>query len=391
MVTPFFFPHMGGVESHVYEVAGRLTRQNAEISVLTTDPSGKLPHKEWMAGFQVLRVRAWPKNSDFCFAPGIYRIIRDGQWDLIHIQSYHTLVPPLAMSAALRSCIPYVVTFHGGGHSSRLRNRIRTFQRTLLGPFLRRAARLVAVAGFEVIQYGQELSIPPDRFTLIPNGCDLPGKPRADKQISLAEGEGIVNPIHPLIVSVGRLERYKGHQRLIAAMPLILKEIPGARLWIAGAGPEETRLRQQVTQLSLQGQVEIRAIPSADRQAMAEELSRASLSVLLSEFETHPIAVLEAVSLGVPALVTDTSGLRELAEKGLARSIPLNSRREEIARAVVEMLHHPHKPPSVELSTWSDCAQGLFRLYGEILGLLNGERYAYPIANPGLSAHLRRD
>ena len=44
---------------------------------------------------------------------------------------------------------------------------------------------------------------------------------------------------------------------------------------------------------------------------MAEELSQAALVVLLSEYETHPIAVLEAVALGRPALVAATSGLSE--------------------------------------------------------------------------------
>ena len=57
--------------------------------------------------------------------------------------------------------VPFVVTFHGGGHSSGLRNRLRRLQRRLMRPLLRRAARLVAVARFEIDEYSRELRLPP--------------------------------------------------------------------------------------------------------------------------------------------------------------------------------------------------------------------------------------
>src|SRR5262245_54425674 len=112
MVTPRYFPYMGGVENHVYEVARRLARDGIDITILTADPSGKLPATEQAEGVSICRVRAWPAERDYYFAPDIYRMIIKGAWDLVHVQSYHTLVAPLAMFAALRARIPYVVTFH---------------------------------------------------------------------------------------------------------------------------------------------------------------------------------------------------------------------------------------------------------------------------------------
>ena len=69
--------------------------------------------------------------------------------DLVHIQSYHTLVAPLAMLAARRAKLPYLLTFHGGGHSSQLRNATRGSQLALLRPLLAHAERLVTLAHFE--------------------------------------------------------------------------------------------------------------------------------------------------------------------------------------------------------------------------------------------------
>ncbi len=358
MVTPRYFPYMGGVESHVYQVSRRMAALGHDLTVLTADPSGKLPPNEQVDNVDIIRVKAWPKERDYYFAPGMIKHIREGGWDLIHIQSYHTLVPPLAMMAALRAKIPYVVTFHGGGHSSRLRHALRTFQRLSLRPFLASAQKLIAVASFEIPLFSRELFIAPQKFALVPNGAELP-KVEPTTQ-SLTAGT--------LIASVGRLERYKGHHRVIAAMPHVLTQKPDTHLWIAGGGPYEAELRKQIEKLGLQNNVTIRAIPAAEREMLARELSKAALFVLHSEYETHPIAVLEAVSLGCPALVANTSGLSELAAQGLATAIPLHCTDQQLAEAILDQLAHPRKPQKqISLPTWDECTTGLLEIYQEIL------------------------
>jgi glycosyltransferase involved in cell wall biosynthesis len=351
-VTPRYFPLVGGVENHVYQVSRRLVKAGAEVTVLTTDPSGQLAAHEQVEGVTVRRVRAWPAQRDYYVAPEIVPVICDNGWDVIHVQSYHTAVAPTAMLAAVRARVPFVVTFHGGGHSSGLRNKLRGLQRGLLRPLLRRAARLVAVAAFEVDLYASELRLPASRFTVIPNGADLPQGMRTE-----------VSSDKRIIASIGRLERYKGHQRILAAMPAILLEEPQARLWIAGVGPYEGSLRRQAYQLGVAGQIEIRAIPAGERAAMASELSRAALVVLLSDYETHPIAALEALALGRPLLVADNSGMHELAQRGWATAIPVSSSPQQVAEAVVRQLRHPLLPGAIHLPTWDDCARELWELY----------------------------
>jgi len=357
LVTPRYVPFIGGVEHHVSQIAQRLARNGVDVTVLTADPGGRLPTEEQLAGVTVRRVRAWPTERDYYFAPGIYRVIASGSWDIVHVQSYHTLVAPLAMLAALRTNIPYVVTFHGGGHSSRLRNSLRGMQRMLLRPLLARAQRLVAIASFEIAFFEKQLRLPRERFVCIPNGSDLSSGVRPAS--TTADGT--------LIASVGRLERYKGHHRIIAALPYLLDRRPDVHLWIAGTGPYEPALRRLARELRVADRVEIRAVPADDRQTMALELSKAALVVLLSEYETHPLAVLEALALGRPALVADTSGLSELAERGLVRAIPLKSSAEQVASAVLDQLHQPLVPASIDLPTWDECAADLLDLYYAVL------------------------
>jgi glycogen synthase len=356
MVTPRYLPEMGGVENHVYQVSSRLARAGAQVTVLTTDRQGNLPGDELVNGVRIRRVRAWPARRDYYYAPGIYSYIQHSRYDIVHIQSYHTLVAPLAMLAARRAKLPYILTFHAGGNSSHLRNAVRGSQLAVLRPLLAQAERLVILAHFEEKYYQEKLHLSAEHFALIPNGADLPML--------------IDQPQHPkdgtLIASIGRLERYKGHQLIITAFPLILKEQPDVKLWIAGKGPYESTLHNLVKKLGLEDRVRFESIPAEDRGRMAQELSRASLVVLLSEFETHPIAILEALALGCPALVTNTAGLAELCEQGWARGIPPNSTAAQVAVAVLEQLRNPLIPSKIDLPSWDDCAEGLLHLYTEI-------------------------
>ena len=357
MVTPRFLPDTGGVETHVAEVSRRVAAGGHRVRVLTTDLSGRRPAAEVVDDVEVRRVRAWPRGADYYFAPDLYPAVSKGDWDVVHVQSYHTLVAPLAMAGSLSASIPYVLTFHGGGHSSRVRNALRTPQLLLLRPLLVRAAGLVAVAAFEIDDYASRLRIARDRFTLVPNGADLP----------VLRAQGLENAgAGLLIASVGRLERYKGHQHVLAAFPHVLRERPEARLWIAGTGTYERKLRALSERLGVKEKVDIRAVPAEDRVQMSERLSEAAVVVLASEYETHPIAAIEAAALGRPLVVSDTSGLRELADRGLARAVANVGDPESLARALLDEIAAPTTAGRLELPTWDDCARDLCALYEQV-------------------------
>ncbi len=360
MVTPRYFPYMGGIETHVHEVGRRLAQNGTDVTLLTSAPysSAKpLPREEMVEGMRVIRVPVWPPQSDYYISSEFYTLISKGPWDIVHCQGAHTAVPFLAMLAAKRAKIPYVVTFHTGGHPSHFRSAMRGFQWQLLRPLFAGAEKLIGVSQFEAEYFHSVLRLPEQRFTVIPNGATLPELPR----------DMPARPVdQTLIISTGRLERYKGHHRLIEALPKIREQIPDARLLIIGAGSYEPTLRELVQKTGMNEYVEIRSIASKDRQGMAITLSQASLVALLSEYEAHPIAVMEALSLGRPVLVADTSGLHELAEQGFVRAIPLHSTKEEIARAVVQQVKNPLIPSQISLPTWENCVQDLQGLYTSV-------------------------
>jgi glycosyltransferase involved in cell wall biosynthesis len=361
MVTPRYFPYMGGIETHVHEVGRRLQRHEVNVTLLTTVAHQEmlsLPEEEECEGMRILRVRAWPRQRDYYLAPEIYAVIKQGRWDLIHCQGCHTLVSPLAMLAAKAAGLPYLLTFHTGGHSSPWRHKVRAIQWRMLRPLLKDAVKLIGVSHFEANYFHQLLHLPMEQFTVIPNGATLPEQqPEVRKPVTSA-----------LIISVGRLEKYKGHHRLIAALPLIRQQRPDAHLLLLGAGPYEEELRSLARQLGVENHTSIRAIAAHDRQAMAEQLAQAALVALLSDYEAHPVAIMEALALRRSVLVADTSGLRELAERGWARAIALGSTPEAIAEAVVASMAAPCPlPPDFRLPTWDDCTHQIQAIYRTIV------------------------
>jgi glycosyltransferase involved in cell wall biosynthesis len=356
MVTARYPPFMGGVETHTYEVSRRLAAMGVDITVLTTDPTGRMPRHETVDGLAIKRVSAWPAQADLYFAPGLARGIQRAPRTIVHCQGYHTLVAPLAMATAAMRGIPFVVTFHSGGHSSSFRNAMRPVQTALLRPLLRRARKLIAVSQFEAELFRGRLGLLPDRFVVVPNGADLPP----------AEARSQASNREHLILSVGRLEHYKGHHRVIGALPSVAEQIPDVRLMIVGSGPNEPELRETARQLGVADRVEIRSIPTERRGELGSLLGRAGLVTLLSEYESQGISVMEAMAMGAPVLTSDSSALGDLGRRGLVSTVPLAMSDREIATAMIRTMQ-AGAPPVPTLPSWDDAALALHAIYAEIL------------------------
>lgn len=365
MVAHRFPPYAGGVETHTYELSRRVAADaQFEVEVLTTDLDRRLPPQEVVDGVRVSRVPAWPRRSDLYIAPEIFGGVRRSHADLVHVQGYHTFVPPFAMSAARRSRIPYVVTLHSGGHSSPFRRAFRHVQVRALRRQLAGAERLIAVSQFEARFFEKELVLPGARFTVIPNGADV-SVDRARNGPTVRE--------ESLIVSVGRLERYKGHHRVMEALPLVREHRPDARLLILGSGPYEATLRRKSVQHGVADAVEIRAVPREDVPAV---LRRAPVVVLLSDYESQGLAVHEALALGCRIVVSDTTALAELGGLPHTALVAPTAGPAEIAQALLAQLAAPDLSSSdvPHLSSWDDCARGNMELYRSVLSVADAPR-----------------
>ncbi|RKS71303.1 glycosyltransferase involved in cell wall biosynthesis [Motilibacter peucedani] len=360
-VVQRFFPELGGTETHVAEVTRRLVAvDDIDVTVLATDRSGTLPRRDEVDGVRVVRRRSWPRDADLYLSPGVWSVITGGDWDVVHFQGVHTFVPIIGMAAARRAGLPYVLTFHSGGHSAPSRSRVRALQWRAITPLLRGADRLIAVSRFERSAFSASTGIEPGRFTVIPNGGALPPVP-----------EGL-RPVPGRIVSSGRLEKYKGHHRVIEALPLVQRDVPGAHLVVLGGGAYEPELRALADRLGVAGSVTIKHLPPADRAAMATELASAAVMAAMSSYEAHPVAIMEAVAIGLPVVGADVAGTGDLVEDGLVTGVPHDAAPAQVAAALVEELRAsatldgPRPLPEADLPTWDACAAAVADVYRDI-------------------------
>ena len=361
-VVQRFSPELGGLETHVSEVTKRLALTNdIEVTVLTTDRTGSLPLEEWLGGVRVMRRRSWSRTGEQYFSPGIARVIRRGGWDLVHVQGSQTTVPTMAMLAALSARIPYVLTFHSGGHSSRTHGPITWIQNKINRPLLARASQLIAVSRFERSRFQRITRLPLDRFTVISNGGALPPVPPG------------AMPVPGSIVTSGRLEKYKGHHRVIAALPLIRQSVRNATVTILGSGPYEAQLRALTERLDITEHVTFRHLLPHERSEMAAILSRSAVMASLSSYEAHPVAIMEAIALGLPVVGCDVAGIGDLVEDGWVTGIDPDADDAEVARILARQLQAeqtaPHRAPQFELPTWESCAAQVASVYRSVLAL----------------------
>jgi glycosyltransferase involved in cell wall biosynthesis len=355
MVASRFPPLLGGIETHVDEVARRMAARGLQITVLTTDVNGKFLPIEDRDGLTVRRFRAGPRGTDLHASPGLVREITHGQYDLVHVQGLHTLLPPMTLRACQRVGIPTVVSFHTGGHSSRIRSAIRESQWRALRSLLRKSNALIAVSAYEVDQFARRLGIDPGAIELIRNGAE---------PLPVSDSGAVVATGSPLISSVGRLERYKGHHRLVAAMPALLEIAPEARLVVVGRGSYEKQLRRLVARLRVERAVTFTSFAVEERAALGALLRASDVVALMSEYEANPVALMEALALGRKVVVADTSGLTELAASGLVTAVSLHAAPTELARVLASVAAASgfDGPP---LPTWDHCVDELLRVYAE--------------------------
>ena len=348
-----YLPELGGVETHVREVTQRLVgEKDFEITVLASDNSRMLPRTDVINGTRVVRVPAWPRQRDYRFAPQILKVVgQPGQWDLVHCQGIHSPVPVMAMVAARRAGIPYLVTFHTGGHSQALRNWLRPAQWRVLGPLLRGAVALIGVSEFEAKTLSDDARLDRDSVRIIRNGGTLP--PPAPGTL----------PVPGRIVSSGRLERYKGHHRVIEVLPDIISAVPDAHLVILGSGPYESELVKLATRLRVADRVTIRSIDPANRAEMANALAEASVVASFSEYEAHPVGIMEALSVGRPVVGYMTSGVAELVGDGWVYGVDPRSARPEVVKQIVAAMSSPPLIDPADLPTWDGCVKELSELY----------------------------
>ncbi len=147
-----------------------------------------------------------------------------------------------------------------------------------------------------------------------------------------------------------------------------MREIPEAHLLILGSGPYESDLYKIARHLGVADRVSIKYVAPADRQSMATTLAEASVVAALSDYEAHPVAVMEALCVARPVVGYDIAGLGELFAAGWVRGVRRGAPASAVAHELVKAMSSPSPVDHAQLPSWDSCADQLAHLYLSSVG-----------------------
>jgi glycosyltransferase involved in cell wall biosynthesis len=143
-----------------------------------------------------------------------------------------------------------------------------------------------------------------------------------------------IPPRVPVVGTVANLKPHKGHRQLLDAAVEVRRAVPETRFVLVGQGPLEDELRHQARDLGLEGAVVFAGF-RADSLRVAKIFD---LFVLPSVYEGLAIALVEAMALGKPAVVTRVGGLPEVVEDGKNGFIVPPANPAMLAQGIVRLL-----------------------------------------------------
>ena len=218
--------------------------------------------------------------------------------------------------------IPYVITEHTGPWST-ISNRPRIFARAK--QTLENAAAVLPVSNHlkkEMIASGVNAK----RWEVFGNPVDT--EFFSLRNSSLASSRNIL--------FLGRLDDFKGGLRTLKAFHKVADKIPNYRLTIAGTGQDSGEISQYITDHNLSDRVEF-LNQSFSREEMRMLFYQASFLVFPSLFESFGLVAAEAMSTGLPVIITNRTGPRDFTNPRIGIAVNPDSI-GEIGEAMVEMV-----------------------------------------------------
>lgn len=198
-------------------------------------------------------------------------------------------------------------------------------RRMILSAARRCAAMITVCAALrdELVALGADAA----KTTVLRNGVDLELFSPEDRTAARAA----MGVSRYCLASVGHLVERKGHDVVIAALP----GLPDVELLIAGAGPEETRLRGLASSRGVADRV--RFLGSLPQQKLRTLYSAADALVLASSREGWPNVLLESMACGTPVVASTVWGTPEVVAAPEAGVLMPERTAEAVAAGVIQL------------------------------------------------------
>ncbi len=337
MVVRLFHPWIGGTERQAHTLAAALIDRGVDVQVVTGRWFRGTPRDEVLDGVPVHRhhtlweffgIKGLRKFGGYLYMATLWWHLwrRRRTYDVIHVHglNYHTFV---AVIAGRRLSKPVIAKLANSGPASDVAKMQQDRQLALARFMLPTALScdLFVALNPAVVTELQAVGVAADRIVELPNGVDTDRRPRTDY--------GLGDPA--TITYVGRLHRQKGLDVLLHAFAELRPRLSHrVVLRFIGEGPMEPQLRALADRLGVAADVCF----LGRRDDVAAYLDDADVFVLPSHAEGLSNALLEAMACGVPPVVSDVPGNRDVVVDGVNGLLATAGDPARLARALERVL-----------------------------------------------------
>ncbi|MFN3597696.1 MAG: glycosyltransferase family 4 protein [Rubricoccaceae bacterium] len=256
-------------------------------------------------------------------AVALAKVLKDVRPEVVN---FHFLSAECLYPIALRPLFGYGTVL--SAHGSDLMRPANALDRALV-PYALRRADAVTVVSASLASRCREMSggRGPEPF-IISNGVDL-------AQWSISGPRRLARPV---ILSVGRLTAVKGQDVLVEAFAEVLRRRPDAELVLVGEGDTRGELERLSERLGVRERVTFAG--KLNGEGIRKWMARAAVFALPSRSEGQPIALLEAMAGGLPAVATSVGGVPEILRRGGGVLVPPEAP-EALANTLAAVLSDP--------------------------------------------------
>jgi len=332
IVSPYFPPHVGGVEQYTRHLALALTATGRwDVSVVTTRGRGMrcVSHRE--DGLQVFRLGWWARYSYTPFSPlwpwQLRRIIRQMDPDIVNA---HTPVPLLSdMAAWAAQDRAFLLTYHAAAlekDAGPLFDIVEQAYEYLERFTLRRADVVLAVSDFV---HGALRDRVPGRLVTFTNAV-----PRSSLSDAAAE------PSPGQFVFIARLDkehRWKGLEVTLEA----LTSCPEAKLRVVGDGDLRLFYEKTAAELGVADRVDFMGTVTGSAKDRIIQTSVALIAYPTTSNDAFPTVLLEAWANRTPVVTADIGSLRTVVRHGVDGYLVAPSRPTALADALRTLIENP--------------------------------------------------
>jgi glycosyltransferase involved in cell wall biosynthesis len=302
-VTPYYPPHLGGVERVAQALAEGLS-DHASVEVWTSTPRlARQPttSPEPNCSDPAVRVRRYPARTvaHTPISPGLFAdLLRLPSDSVVHLHVAQALWPEMVATAAKVRRFRWVAHFHlDVDPSGRAGFLLPAYKGLILGRSLRGADRVLALTQNQADFLVESYCLDPSRVLVVPNG--------AAPEYGLVVRAPRPGPAPLRVLSLGRLDKQKNIARLLNGLALLGDEVETV---IVGDGEQAADLHDLHLRLGL---ASVTFAGPEYGQQLLDRMAWADAFVMSSDREGMPLALLEAMSAGLAPVVTDVSDLRE--------------------------------------------------------------------------------